>query len=662
MRCPIFRTTHVPGEMNCMNVYKKCLFVLILVLLAILPNSRMADAQTAEYPARYGGKLVVALNGDPSTLNPAYTTSYNNHLVAGQIFNALVEYDPWTVEPVPELAESWEISKDGLTYTFHLVKNAFWHDGKPFTSADVKFSFEQAIIPFHPRGRASFGFIKFETPDSYTVVMKLAYPFAPLINTLGIWYAGIIPKHIYEGTDIIKNPRNFDNPVGTGPFMFKEWVKGSYIRFVRNPNYWRKGAQGEKLPYLDEVIFRFLPDNAMGMLAFDKGEIDYMPMYVPLPEIARYMNTPGVKVIDKGAFGSMWTYFFNLENQYLAQKKVRQAIAYAIDKEFIFKTVSNSRGKIATGPVSSVTGWAYTSDVNLYPHNVTLANQLLDEAGFKRGSDGTRFRLRLNVGATGRDNGVPASEIIKDQLRAVGIDIRLEVPEESVEDQIIYMNHDFDIALTAGLSTAPDPNMLRGYLDGASILPEGKRRPGLWNIMMYNNTRVNQIFAQAAVESDPAKRAALYKEMQKLVVEDLPCMWIVEDVYYHVFKDTFPDAKEWKGGIPVGPYGGIRERADRIFWKKGTAFASPATALSAINAAKTTLEGLRGQFYDVDAGMKKLADAQKAYDSGDYTTALSLAEQAGKLATPPYGLYTGVFLAVVVVVAAVVYMRKKRKA
>ncbi len=184
----------------------------------------------------------------------------------------------------------------------------------------------------------------------------------------------------------------------------------------------------------------------------------------------------------------------------------------------------------------------------------------------------------------------------------------------------------------------------------------------MWNIMMYNNTRVNQIFAQAAVETDPAKRAALYKEMQKLVVDDLPCMWVIEDVYYHVFRDTFPDANEWKGGIPVGPYGGIRERADRIFWKKGTPFGSPATALSAINSAKRTLEGLRGQFYDVDAGMKKLADAQKAYDSADYNTALSLAEQAGKLATPPYGLYAGAFLAVAVVVTAVVYMRKKRKA
>ncbi|EMR73905.1 Dipeptide transport protein, partial [Thaumarchaeota archaeon SCGC AB-539-E09] len=142
------------------------------------------------------------------------TTSFYGHFVAGQIYNSLIEYHWKTLEPIPELAESWEISEDGLEYTFHLVEDAKWHDGVPFTSADVKYTFEEILLPYHPRGNRTFGFIDFETPDEHTIVFRLDHPYAPLINFLTLWYAPILPKHIR-----VAGIRSRIKPSTGGPFI-----------------------------------------------------------------------------------------------------------------------------------------------------------------------------------------------------------------------------------------------------------------------------------------------------------------------------------------------------------------------------------------------------------------------------------------------------------
>ena len=320
-------------------------FLLTLLLSSVVVANAGSNADMRELSPKYGGTIIIGILTDVTHLNPAISTSYYIDTVSGQIYNSLMEYDYKTLEPVPELAKSWEISEDGLTYTFHLEEDVYWHDGEPFTSEDVKFTFENITIPYHPRGAATFGGIEFEAPDEHTFVMKLENSYAPLINYFTLWYVGIMPKHLYEGTDILNNPHNWEDPVGTGPFMLDEWVKGSHIKLVRNPNYWRKGK-----PYLDSVIFKIIPDTSSRLLAFENQEIDYVPLMIPNTELKRLNETDGINVVSCGAFGSMHTIQNNLDNEYLSDIRVRKAIAYAINKDQFNELVLDDLFEVATGP------------------------------------------------------------------------------------------------------------------------------------------------------------------------------------------------------------------------------------------------------------------------------------------------------------------------
>ena len=496
---------------------------------------------------------MVGLSQDPSTLNPAITSMFAEHQVAGQIFNAMMEYECFTIVPVPELAQSWQASPDGLTYTFNLVRNATWHDGVKFTSADIKFTFEEVLPKYHPRGPGTFGanIKSVETPDEYTAVFKLKGSFAPLISMMGLWYAGVIPKHIYEGTDIVKNPRNMDNPIGTGPFLFKEWVRGSHIRLVRNPNYWMKDR-----PYLDEVIFRIIPDDLQRVRALETGDVDYIPMMVPYSEISRLAKKPGLKYVNHAAFGAMYQLQFNLLNPILSKVKVRHGIAHAIDKKFIVDTVTFGLENIATGPLCSTIGWAYNPDVPKYEFDKKRAEALFDEAGYPKKEGGTRFSIRIVIPRWTTDD-VRAAEVIRDQLKDVGIDAQLIVLESAVDNEQTYMKHDFDIHIEPRLSTGPDPNQIR-YLYHSENIRLKNPTPGMWNIPIYNNSRVDQLFDQGARETDMTKRAAIYKELQRIIVGDLPVLTIKELSNPHIFKENVV-------GVPAGPYGGARERLHKVW-------------------------------------------------------------------------------------------------
>jgi len=595
-------------------------FLLTLLLSSVAAANAGSNAEMRELPPKYGGTIIIGILTDVTHLNPAISTSYYIDTVSGQIYNSLMEYDYKTLEPVPELAKSWDISEDGLTYTFHLEEDVYWHDGEPFTSEDVKFTFEEITIPFHPRGAATFGGITFEAPDEHTFVMKLENSYAPLINYFTLWYVGIMPKHLYEGTDIINNPHNWEDPVGTGPFLLDEWVKGSHIKLVRNPNYWRKGK-----PYLDSVIFKIIPDTSSRLLAFENHEIDYVPLMIPNTELKRLNATEGINVVSCGAFGSMHTIQNNLDNEYLSDIRVRKAIAYAIDKDQFNELVLDDLFKVATGPLPS-TSWAYNPDVEKYEQDIELANSLLDDAGFPRGTDGTRFSLRMIIGTTGRDKGVPEMEIMRSQLSEVGIDLQLEVYDEATTTQMVSMERDFDMYLIAGLSTAPDPNMISGYLHSNRILKDDPI-PGLYNVMNYNNSRVDELFELGKVETDTETRKEIYGELQEIVVDELPCYYLIEDQYFHFYWEDYV-------GIPAGPYGGARERLDSVWWTGGSE-SSPEEIAETIADIEAQLEELAAEDYDVTAATAKLEEAKEALENGDYADAETFASEVLDLAEAP---------------------------
>ena len=595
-------------------------FFSILLLSSVVVTSAGSNAEMRELPPKYGGTIIIGILTDVTHLNPAISTSYYIDTVSGQIYNSLMEYDYRTLEPVPELAKSWDISEDGLTYTFHLEEDVYWSDGEPFTSEDVKFTFENITIPFHPRGAATFGGITFEAPDEHTFVMKLENPYAPLINYFTLWYVGIMPKHLYEGTDIVNNPHNWENPVGTGPFMLDEWVKGSHIKLVRNPNYWR-----ENKPYLDSVIFKIIPDTSSRLLAFENHDIDYVPLMIPNTELKRLNETGGINVVSCGAFGSMHTIQNNLDNEYLSDIRVRKAIAYAINKDQFNELVLDDLFKVATGPLPS-TSWAHKPDVEKYEQDIDLANSLLDEAGFPQGTDGTRFSLKMIIGTTGRDKGVPEMEIMRSQLSEVGIDLQLEVYDEATTTQMVYMEQDFDMYLIGGLSTAPDPNMISGYLHSNRILKDDPI-PGLYNVMNFNNSRVDELFELGKVETDVETRKEIYGELQEIVVDELPCYYLIEDQFFHFYWEDYV-------GIPAGPYGGARERLDSAWWTGGSE-QSPEEIAETIADIEAQLNDLAAEDYDVTAATAKLEEAKEALENGNYADANTYVNEVLDLAEAP---------------------------
>src|SRR5262245_3321237 len=281
--------------------------------------------------------LVVAQGGDPGALNPAVTTSGNTHPVTDQIFNGLVGLDAY-LNPVPELAERWSIENEGRTYRFTLRDGVRWHDGTPFTSADVKFTFENALLKYHARTRAALEglLLGVETPDPRTAVFRLKRPYGPLLQRLDVVEASIIPQHLYAGQDLLTGEPT-RRPIGTGPFRFVSYATGNNLVLEKNPDYFRKG-----LPGVDRLVFRIFPSAAMSVAALEKGEVDYVGS-VPGADADRLRNTPGIAVVagTGGSGGSICQDVLipNITRPPFSDVRVRQAFAHGINRAVLVERV-----------------------------------------------------------------------------------------------------------------------------------------------------------------------------------------------------------------------------------------------------------------------------------------------------------------------------------
>ncbi len=464
---------------------------------------------------KYGGSVVVAVSADPGGLNPAITTQGGVHLICGSIFSGLVAQD-FNLNPVPDLATSWEISPDGRAFTFHLAPNAEFHDGVPVTSEDVKFTFEQLLLKYHSRTRASIGdnLRQITTPDARTVVFEFEKPYAAFLQLIDVTNAPVMPKHIYENTDPLTNPHN-TKPIGSGAFKFEEWTKGDHILLVKNKKYFKKGK-----PYLDRVVYKVTPSAVTAAIAFENGEVDYF-LNPPPPDVKRLQNMDGVIVTDKGreGFATVETVVLNLNRAPLSDVHVRRAMAHAIDKNYIVDKIQFGMGKIATGPISSLLKWAYNPNVEKYEKDVPFANRLLDEAGYKRDADGVRFRLK----AVYASSYAKIIETLRDQLREVGIEFDMQQMEFSAAVDAVYIKKDFDVGF-ASFENGPDPDI--GVK--RTVVSQNIGAIPFSNGASYRNPRIDELFSFAASETDKQKRAAYYFEAQEILTKDLPYLWLYE--------------------------------------------------------------------------------------------------------------------------------------
>ena len=486
--------------------------VLTLLILAIIVVRSVSG--DGENPV-HGGSVVVAISSDPGGLNPATTTQGGVHLICGSVFSGLVAHD-FNLNPVPDLAESWEVSTDGRTYSFHLARGAVFHDGAPVTSEDVRFTFEELLLKFHARARASVGdnLRRISTPDPHTVVFEFDRPYAAFLQLVDVTNAPVMPRHLYEGTDPLTNPHN-TRPVGSGPFKFQEWLKGDHLTLARNEKYFRKGK-----PYLERVVYKVMPSASMAAIAFEKGEVDYFLNPSPL-DVARLRDVPGVAITDKGreGYAIVETLIPNLTREPLSDLPVRRAMAHAIDKDFLVDKLLFEMGAPATGPVSRMLGWAYNPDVDKYEHNLALANRLLDEAGHRRGEGGVRFRLKF-VHAS---SYAKVAEALRDQLREVGIGVDLQQMEFAAAVDAVYIKKDFDLGF-ASFENGPDPDIgVKRTVVSSNIGPIP-----FSNGAGYRNQRVDELFALAASELDRQRRATYYFEAQDILVKDVAYFWLYE--------------------------------------------------------------------------------------------------------------------------------------
>lgn len=506
---------------------QKVTYISVLLLaVAVMFSTAFGDEP------QYGGTVVVAVNADPGGLNPAITTQGGVHLICGSIFSGLVAQD-FDLNPVPDLAERWDISPDGKTYTFYLAKNAEFHDGVPLTSEDVRFTFEELLLKYHSRTRASMGenLTRILTPDAHTVVFEFARPYAAFLQLIDVANAAIMPKHLYAGTEPLTNPYNV-KPVGSGPFKFQEWVKGDRISLVRNERYFKTGK-----PYLDRVVYKVIPSSSSASIAFENGEIDYFTNPSPL-DLERLLKLPNVIVTEKGreGYATVETVVLNTTRGPLADVRVRRAMAHAIDKNYIVDKVAFGRGKPATGPISSALKWAHNPNVIKYERDLPLAGQMLDEAGFKRDADGVRFRLKYVYA----QSYAKIVEVLRDQLREVGIELDLQLLEFASAVDAVYIKKDFDLGF-ASFENGPDPDIgVKRTVVSSNIGPIP-----FSNGAQYNNPRVDELFTLAASEPDKQKRAAYYFEAQEILLSDVPYLWIYEPEGAAAYKSGLQGMYQW---------------------------------------------------------------------------------------------------------------------
>jgi peptide/nickel transport system substrate-binding protein len=486
----------------------------------------------AETP-RPGGTLSAILNPEPVTLTPVVNMAQPTQVVAGNVFDGLVYYDR-DLTPKPALAESWEISPDGLRIVFHLRQGVKWHDGKPFTAADVKWSLENLWKTIHPRNKPLFESVsKVETPDEYTVILSLSKPSLPIFSVINGVGSVILPKHLYEGTDLLNNPYN-NQPVGTGPFVFKEWKRGEYVLLEKNPDYWEKGK-----PYLDRIVFRIIPDASSRAAALEKGEVQYAP-YNPVPfrDVDRLTKLPHLKVETRGyEWLSPLLYMdFNLANPYLKDVQVRRAIAHAIDLAALAKIVWFGYAKPAISPVSSTLPAFFNPDVPRYAHDPQKAEALLDAAGFKRGSDGLRFTITHDFLPYG-DDYLHTGEFLKQALKRVGIEVNIRTQDSAAFIKRVYADGDFDTNNTYN-NAFPDPQIgvVRAYWSGWF-----KTGTAWTNASGYNNAEVDSLIESTAVEGNPDKRIANLKLFQEIILRDLPSLPLLELHFFTIHSANLQD-------------------------------------------------------------------------------------------------------------------------
>jgi peptide/nickel transport system substrate-binding protein len=485
----------------------------LALVLAVSAFGALASA-SAQAQTR-GGVLRAIAQPEPPTLMLGLNQQTPTQYVAGKIYESLLTWTP-DMKPLPGLAKSWIISPDGKTYTFELQQNVKWHDGKPFSADDVVFSVDKFLRAVHPRARVMIDqfvdTVKALGPNKVQITLK--EPFAPFLKAFVSDNMPMVPKHLYEGTDYAKNPAN-QTPIGTGPFMFKEWKKGSHIILTRNPDYWQKGK-----PYLDEIVFNVISDSASRAVAFERGDVDVVSAQdVDNVEVKRLSQLPNVQYTTKGweMFSKLAYLQMNMRKPPFDNVKVRQAVMEAMNRKFVVNSIFFGLGKIATGPISSTTPF-YDANVPQYAFDIKKARALIKESGVDLTKTPVKI-LAYPYGATWDRLG----EYTRQSLEQLGFKVEMESADAGTWAKRVS---DFDFDLTFSFTSQygdPALGVSRLYLARNQV-----KGSAFVNNQGYNNPGVDALWDKAASATSSDERQKLYSSIQKTLVQDVANGYLFE--------------------------------------------------------------------------------------------------------------------------------------
>ena len=514
---------------------------LTLVLAALIFAGCAKGAPEEKARAQVGGPasgdaLVTGSIGEPSNLIPILSADSASSDVAGLVYNGLVRYDK-NLKLEGDLAQSWEVSPDGLGITFHLRRGVKWHDGQEFTSRDVLYTYRVTVDPKTPTAYSEdFKQVQSaQAVDRYTFRVSYAKPFAP---ALASWGMPMLPAHLLEGKDITKSPLS-RSPIGTGPFVFKEWIPGQKVTLERFADYFEGPA------YLSRYVYRIIPDSSTMYMELKAGGIDMMGLS-PVQYQRQTDTREFAERFNKYRYpASAYTYLgYNLRLPLFQDRRVRQAITSAINKEEIVQGVLLGMGKVAHGPYKPGT-WAYKAKVADPGYDPARAAALLKEAGFVMGRDGVLVKDGKPLSFTimtnqGNDQRLKCAQIIQRRLKTVGIDVKIRVMEWASFLTNFIDKGRFE-AVLLGWTISQDPDLY-------DVWHSSKTGPKELNFIGFKNAEMDRLIVEGRGTFDVEKRRACYYEIQEILAREQPYTFLY-------VPDALPAVSARFRGIEPAPAG-----------------------------------------------------------------------------------------------------------
>ncbi|MCG0239922.1 MAG: peptide-binding protein [Firmicutes bacterium] len=495
-------------------------------------QGEQSGQQKVEKPAT-GGELVLVLAQDPDILNPLLASTAYGGAVLEPIFESLVTLDENLI-PQGELAERWEVSEDGLEWTFYLNKNAKWQDGEPVTADDVVFTFKTIMDPDYTGPRKSeLGPTKDVVKvDDYTVKFILEEPFAPFLVEAGI--LDIVPEHLLKDVPVaeLEQYDQFNqHPIGSGPYKFVEWKAGEYVLLERWEDYWNKSD--EKGPFVDGIRYRIIKEDNTQIAALEAQEVDALGSVTPT-EVDR-LKTEKADILnaydwDRNGFGYM---ILNTQRWPTSEKEVRQALAYALNYQAIIDGVLDGKATVPPGPLPPVS-WAYDPSIEGRTYDPAKAAQILEAAGWKKNANGIWEKdgktLTIEYYGTAGSSVVEgiAQQAMSD-WKALGVDVKVELMDFNTMLEKYVDPGNYHVTFM-GFSLGPDPNSLYALYHTESIGLKDGIATG-FNTARYSNPQVDQLLEEGRRVADMEKRKQIYSQVQKLIIEDQPHIWIYANKY-----------------------------------------------------------------------------------------------------------------------------------